>query len=166
MAMKDFVLLTYGLFAGHSLFLAAWLFLRHKHSGNRPLGLILFLLTLRVGKSILSLAIFSWAVPVNVIGLASMAALGPFVLYYIQELFSTHTRPVKKMWLHLVPAVICLGAWSWTLINPAHYVITALLLGYLMYTAARLFRNSETFAADNIRWRWSKGVLLGLFAIT
>jgi AraC-like DNA-binding protein len=166
MEMKEIVLLTYGLFAGHSLFLASWLFLKHKHSGNRLLGLILLLLTLRVGKSILSLAIFSWAIPVNVIGLAAMAALGPFALFYMQALFCNTSLPLKKMALHLVPAFICLGAWRWTLINPAYYVITAHLFAYLVYTASILFRNSEKYVVDNIRWRWSKYVLAGLFAIT
>ncbi|HWA33614.1 MAG TPA: AraC family transcriptional regulator [Cyclobacteriaceae bacterium] len=161
--MKEGILLGYGIFAGHSLLLAILLFLRHRNSGNKLLGVILLLLTARVGKSIISLAWPQWALPVNVLGLAAMAALGPFLLFYVGSLY---TKSKGKLWIHLIPAVMCLGAWSWILINVGYIIITAQLLAYVGYTCMFAFRNSEIYAVDNIRWRWTKGVVLGMMAIS
>jgi AraC-like DNA-binding protein len=160
--MKEIILLGYGVFTGHSLLLALLLFLKHRNSGNKLLGLILLLVTVRVGKSIISLAWLEWALPVNVFGLAAMAALGPLLVFYVEELYTESKRTV---WIHLLPAVVCLAAWNWTLINIGYIIITAQFLGYFAYTCRLLINRSELYAVDNIRWRWTKGVVLGLLAI-
>lgn len=160
--MKEIVLLGYGVFTGHSLLLALVLFLRHRNSGNKFLGLILLLITVRVGKSIISLAWLEWALPVNVFGLAAMAALGPLLLFYVEELY---TESKRTIWVHLIPAAICLAAWNWTLINIGYFIITAQLLIYLAYTSTLLIKRSELYAVDNIRWRWTKGVVSGMIVI-
>ncbi len=160
--MKELILLGYGIFAGQGLLLALMLFLRHRGSGNKLLAVILILITVRVSKSIVSLAWLEWALPVNVFGLSAMAALGPLTLFYTEQLYSNS----KRKWLHLLPALFCLGAWTWPLINVGYVIITAQLLGYLVFTASLLSKNSELYAVDNIRWRWSKGVVAGMLTIS
>ncbi|HEU5292224.1 MAG TPA: hypothetical protein VFU05_16355, partial [Cyclobacteriaceae bacterium] len=163
--MKEVVLIAYGIFSGHSLLLVVLLFIRHKNSGSKLLSLVLLLLTARVGKSIISLAFPQLMLPVNVIGLISMAALGPLILFYVEELYVSSQTPRRKVVLHLLPAAISAAAWNWTLLNTAYFVITAHLLGYVAYTTILLFVNREIYAIDNIRWRWGKGVTLGVFAL-
>ncbi len=161
--MKEVVLLGYGIFAGSSLLLALLLLTTHRNSGNRLLAIILLLLTARVGKSILSLAWPEIALLANVVGLAAMAALGPMTLFYVQELFNTARR---RSWLHGLPMVISLGAWTWTLINVGYIIITVHLLCYLVYVGVMIVKNAELFGVDNIRWRWTKGLLVGMLIIS
>jgi len=164
--MDEVVLISYGFFCGYSLLLVVLLFVRHENSGNKLLSFVLLLLLGRVGKSVISLAFPGAILPVNVVGLASMAALGPMMLFYVEELYTGSRIPRRKAAIHLIPAVACLLVWDWTLLNPAYFVITAHFLGYIFYTAGWLFANREIYAIDNIRWRWSKGVITGIFIMS
>jgi len=160
--MRDILLILFSAFVGHILFLAVALLLNHKRSGNLPLGIILILLSIRVGKSVLALAFPDEALWLSLLGLASMAALGPLLYYYVAGPFSMD-NPVRKSLLpQFIPAVLCCFAFTWPVLNPLYYVITLQMLIYLILAGRRLYQNREIYHVDNVRWKWGLGVLVGI----
>ncbi len=157
--MEDTILILFSILAGHILYLSIALVLNHKHTGNFMLGIILVLLGLRVGKSVLTLIFPAEALWLSTVGLACMAALGPLIHHYCIQLFSITSERYKKLLIHFLPALLCCFALSWPVVNMAYYVITLHMLAYLIITTRQLYVNREVYRADNIRWRWSVGVM-------
>jgi AraC-like DNA-binding protein len=119
-----------------------------------------------VGKSVLTLAFPEEALWLSTVGLVCMAALGPLLHHYCAHLFSfAYEKKSKKLLIHFLPALLSCFAWTWPLVNVAYYVITLHTLIYLIITARQLYLNRDTYSADNIRWRWSVGVLSASGAI-
>lgn len=163
--MKELVLFIFAFFNGHSIFLATQLFLRHRNTGNKLLGILLILMTLRVGKSVLILYKPELALSVSVIGLVSMAGIGPLVYLYVLNLFSK-TKFRKIILLHFIPAAICLFFWNWTYLNYGYFLISLLLNGYLFYTTYFLYQNKASLMTDSIRFKWATWVLIGLYFLS
>jgi AraC-like DNA-binding protein len=163
--MKEVVLFAFAFFCGHSLFLAVLLFLKHKNSGNKLLGILLILLTVRVGKSVLILYKPELALPASIFGLSAMAAAGSITYFYILNLFSK-TAFEKLQLVHFVPAIICLFLWKWSYLNYSYYLISILLCGYLLSITYILYKNKSTYITDNIKFRWATGVTVALWFLT
>lgn len=163
--MRDALLILFAMLTGHILFLSLTLLLPRRQSGNRLLGIILLLFAVRVGKSVLSLLYPSEALWLSRAGLIAMAALGPLLYLYCVQLFVLPQRPRYRFFLHLLPALLCGLAWNWAVVNIAYYVITLHLLVYLLITVRHLYLNLESYQADNIRWKWSVGILLAAGAV-
>jgi AraC-like DNA-binding protein len=157
---NSILLFMFAFLAGHILFLVLTLLIKDSKSNTRLLGVLLLLLLIRVGKSVISLAIPERAFEISIIGIACMAAIGPVLLVYVKSLFQS-SRAIN-MWLALSPSLLTLFIGSWTLLNLGYYFITAHYLLYLTLAANFLFTNRESLRADNIRWKWAL-VLVGSF---
>jgi AraC-like DNA-binding protein len=162
MTSENVLFCSFAFLAGHILFLCLVLIFKLPRNNTSLLGLLLFLLLMRVGKSVLSLALPDSALYINIVGLACMAAMGPILWIYIKGLFRFSEAKLKTVVLSLMPAFAIFFVWSWPGLNLAYYGITVQLLIYLITVAYFLIRNGDTVKADNIRWKWAIGLLIGL----
>lgn len=163
--LENILFFSFAFLAGHALFLALILIFKMPQSNTFLLGVLLLLILVRVGKSVISLAIPESALFVSIVGLACMAAIGPVVWKYIRGLFQFSENGNSKFLLSLIPSFSVLFIWSWKWLNLAYYLVTAYLLLYLVITAYFLFINREAFKADNIRLRWATVLLFCCGAI-
>jgi AraC-like DNA-binding protein len=163
--LENILLFSFAFLAGHALFLALVLILKMPKSNTYLLGILLFLILVRVGKSVISLAFPESTFFISIIGLISMAAIGPILWSYLRALFQ-HSSPKRKvMALSLFPAFFTIFISSWKWLNLAYYVFTIHLLLYLILSAYLLFNNKETFKVDNIRFKWATILLVSCGAI-
>lgn len=163
--MKEIALFAFAFFTGHSLFLSVLLFLFHKNTENKLLGILLVLLTIRVGKSVLILYNPALALPSSIIGLSSMAALGPIAYFYVLNLFSKTTFRMKHS-IHFVPSIISLFLFKWHYLNYGYYLISIMLCTYLLFITYSIYKNKTIYITDNIRFKWAIGVTLALWFLT
>lgn len=163
--LENVLFFSFAFLAGHALFLALVLIFKMQRSNTFLLGILLFLILIRVGKSVLSLAFPESAFYISIIGLTAMAAVGPILWSYVQGLFQLSNAKRKIMLLSLLPACITIFIWSWKWLNLAYYVFTIHLLLYLIASAYFLFNNKDVLKADNIRLRWATILLVGFGAI-
>lgn len=163
--MTNLLLIVFSLLVGHVLFLACHLIINHRSSGNLLLGIALVLYAGRVGKSVLTLAFPSESLWLSTFGLVCMAALGPVLYLYSHQLFASGRTFTRRTLFHFVPALLCCFGWSWRIVNPAYYAITLHLLIYLVAATRYLCVHREMFRSDNIRWKWSQGVILASLVI-
>jgi AraC-like DNA-binding protein len=156
---------------GHGSFLAVTLLISLRKSGNRLLGVILILLIVRVGKSILTLLIPDSSYFVSSIGLVAMTVIGPLLVFYFESLFASTFSWSNKKYIHFCAMAGGLAACftgDWRVLNVAYYVFTSQLLLYIVYTAFSLYKNATIYRSDDIKWKWSLGIMWGisLIAIT
>lgn len=95
-----------------------------------------------------------------------MAAIGPVLLLLIQSLFTTNKQyPLWKTGMHFLPAIFLLIVlpWNtWNILSPAYYIITIQVLLYIIASYIFIFRHREVFRADDLKWKWSLGILAGM----
>lgn len=163
--LENILFFSFAFLAGHALFLTLVLMLKITRSNSFLLGILLFLVLLRVGKSIIALAFPESAFFISIMGVISMAAIGPILWSYLLSLFHHSSTNRKMMVLSLLPAsfAIFIGSWKW--LNLAYYVFTIHLLLYLIALAYFLFNNKEVLKVDNIRFKWATTLLVSFGAI-
>lgn len=163
--LENILFFSFAFLAGHALFLTLVLMFKMPRSNTFLLGILLLLILVRVGKSVISLAIPESALFVSIVGLACMAAMGPILWSYVGALFQHSNANRKIIALSLIPACLTIFIWSWKWLNLAYYVFTIHLLLYLIASAYFLFSNKEVLKADNIRLRWATILLVGFSII-
>jgi AraC-like DNA-binding protein len=144
---------------GHSLFAASALFMINRKLSNRLLATLLLLLAIRIGKSVVQMMLKpEMSYTTSVVGVMSMAAIGPILLFLIKSLFRSDYRIKPVDLLHFLPLAILpitLFVQDWRLLGPAYYLITAHLFIYILLTYAYIIKNRDIFRSDNLRWTWS-----------
>jgi len=125
-----------GLGVIHGLLLAAFLFLNKKGNNlsNHLLGLLLIVLSFRVGKSVL----LEFAEHLNVklifIGLGSMLLIGPLFYLFSKSLAVSAFSLRKTHLFHFLPAILGIGFGFW--IEESHlrsYPIWVFIVAYATY---------------------------------
>jgi AraC-like DNA-binding protein len=162
--LDNITFFLFAFLAGHSLFLTLVLIFGGHRRNTKLLGLLLLLLLIRVGKSVISLAIPESAFFVSIIGLVSMAAVGPVLWSYTRGLFQSSKLIAPGHFFHLIPSFLMIFIPSWKWLNLAYYLVTAHLLFYLIFLSIFLLKNREALRIDNIHWRWAT-VLLACFSL-
>jgi AraC-like DNA-binding protein len=160
------IFFLFAFLAGHGVFLSLTLFKleRDSHSVSRLLGLLLFLTLIRVGKSVATLAFPDFSLILSLVGLISMAAIGPLLLAYIKRLFYSPEKIPFRM-VHLIPALLSSLLWSWKFLNVGYYLITFQYLVYLLVIISILLKQKEVVKPDDVRWRWALTTTGGLAAL-
>jgi AraC-like DNA-binding protein len=158
-----FLLLVF--LCGHAVFIASFLILRNNKRDARLLGILLSLLLMRVAKSVVALTFPETSLASGVVGVVSMACVGPVLTLYIQSLFHVKIIDAKQFLIHLSPACLFALFWSWKFLNVAYYLSTLQLLIYLILVSRYLVVNKEIFKSDNLRWRWAVMVTLSLLIL-
>jgi AraC-like DNA-binding protein len=162
----NYILVICTLAVGHSLFAAVALLILHKKPSNRLLALLLFLLALRIGKSVVGFFFSHMIYGLSIVGVISMAAIGPVLLLLIQSLFVTVKPMSRKAYVHFLPALFLLAVlpWntSWKILSPAYFVITWQVLLYIALSYYYVWYNREAFRADDLKWKWSLNLLVGI----
>src|SRR5688572_18659745 len=133
--LENILFFSFAFFAGHTLFLTLVLIFKIPGSNTFLLGIFLFLILVRVGKSVLSLAFPESAFFVSIVGLTSMAAMGPILWNYVRGLFQFSNTSRKILFLNLSPTIIIIFIWSWKWLNLAYFVFTIHLFLYLIASA-------------------------------
>ncbi len=131
MNQETLVLVLSSLGIAQALFLCLYLFTLKK--GNRKanffLALIIFGLTLRIGKSILNtyLPLDPWQ---RNLGLAGILLVGPGLWLYGRTLFYRVAKPLKKEFLHFIPYVL-FSVFCFAI--PNRFDTTSLLIYYAVF---------------------------------
>lgn len=158
----DYIFIICTLAVGHSLFMALTLLIIGKKRANRLLALLLFLLALRVGKSVLGMFFLPGMLyELSAVGVVAMAAIGPALLLLIQSLFVT-SPPSKNIYWHFLPATLLPFAlpWSgWKILGPAYYTITLQVLIYIVLAYRFVWHNRSLFRTDDLKWKWALNLL-------
>jgi AraC-like DNA-binding protein len=162
--LDNITFFLFAFLAGHSLFLTLVLIFGGRRRNTKLLGLLLLLLLIRVGKSVIALAIPESAFVVSIIGLVGMAAMGPVLWSYTRGLFLSSKLNAPGHFLHLIPSFLTIFIPSWKWLNLTYYLVTAHLLFYLIFLCIFLLKNREALRIDNIHWKWAT-VLLACFSL-
>jgi AraC-like DNA-binding protein len=67
--------------------------------------------------------------------------------------------------LHFLPAlaVAIISPWThWKFLSPVYQLITLQILIYLLVAFVYVFRNKETYKADDLKWQWARNLLIGI----
>lgn len=104
-----------GLGVIHGLLLGIFLFLHTKgrRLSNQLLGFLLFVLSFRVGKSVLLEFAQDLHVKIIFIGLASMLLIGPLFYFFSKSVLSRSFSIRKIDFLHFIPALLGIGFGFW-----------------------------------------------------
>src|SRR5205085_3092199 len=148
----------------HCLYLAGSLFLLNATVSNRILACILLVLSIRTGKSVVTLIFPQTAYWISVWGLMAMALLGPMLLLYTLGLFANEARLTKGNFVHLVPGfltLVLLFVFNWTWMTVLYYFFTAHLLFYIGWSAFHLLANRQSYIVDDLRWKWAWAIVAG-----
>jgi len=154
----EYLLIICSLAVGHGLFMAITLLILDRKLSNRLLAFLLFLLAVRVGKSVLQLYLkpdMSYAT--SVAGVMAMACIGPVLLMLVKSLFSTGFRITLRQYIHFAPVVIlpALLFSGWKFLSLVYYTITFQVVVYAAWSWLDLLKNRETYRADDLKWRWA-----------
>ena len=155
------VLVISSIACGHALFWAVVLFRLNKRLSNRLLSLLLVMLALRVGKSVTGFVFPGHMDFFSMIGLASMAQIGPLAYFFTRSLFDNSFRLRRVDYLHFFPGVVALvfalfGNWR------LYYLFTAHIMVYVIASAYFLFKYRDVFKADDLKWKWIMFILGGI----
>lgn len=169
MNYRTILLILSAITVSHCFYLAAALRTLSNKISNRLLTLILILFALRTGKSVVSLLFREAQYVTTVVGLLTMACLGPMLLFYVKRQFIEQEELRKNEYLQFIPALagflpVFLVAWSW--MSELYYFFTAHLLFYVVTTALYLWRKKSIYAVDDLQWKWSWYVLGGYSLLT
>lgn len=152
----------------HALFWAITLLGMNQRLSNKLLSALLIVLSLRVGKSVLGLLLPEHMYFFAMVGLISMAEIGPILFLFTKSLFDTTFRLRKKDYIHLVPGIALLSIASltdWDILNTTYRVVTASVMVYIVASAIHLYKNAESFKSDDTKWRWIIYILAGITAL-
>ncbi|HZY79511.1 MAG TPA: helix-turn-helix domain-containing protein [Cyclobacteriaceae bacterium] len=140
----------------HGLFWATVLIGLNQKLSNRLLACLLIMISLRVGKSTVGMLMPEYQIFFSGVGVVSMSAIGPLLLFCAHSLFDSNYKLKLREWLHFVPSIILMIALliKQYYINGAYTVFTASVLIYMIATLIFLWTNRETFRADDMKWTW------------
>lgn len=114
-ASQIFLVIVSGLGVIHGLFLALFLWTTSKGNltTNRLLGILLLVLSFRVGKSVFLAFLDDLDTKFIFIGLGTLMAIGPLFNLYAKASISGSFRLERKHWLHFVPCLfaVLFGFW-------------------------------------------------------
>jgi AraC-like DNA-binding protein len=162
----EYILVFCTLAIGHSLFSTVALLILSKKLSNRLLAVLLFLLSLRIGKSVVGMFFLpGMNYELSAIGVSAMAAIGPVLFLLIRSLFTNAFAFSAKTYLHLLPALLLpatLPLSNWKILSPAYYAITGHVLAYIIICFLYIFRNRELFKTDDLKWRWGLSLVGGV----
>lgn len=140
-----FLILISGLGVLHGLFLAffLWIYREGNRLANKILSVLLFILSFRVGKSVLLEFTKELNVQVVFIGLATLMAIGPLYYFYCKALVEEGFQFKVKNAIHFLPTILglCFGFWidqQWVETRPK-YVFAFIFLGYYLHYLVYLF---------------------------
>lgn len=159
------ILIVCILAVGHSLFSAIALLLIHKKRSNQLLALLLVLLSIRIGKSVAGFLFPNAMYGLSAAGVSAMASIGPVLLLMIHSLFTRPEELKPLRYLHFVPTVLIavIAPWAgWPFLMLVYKIITAQLMVYIILSFYHIFRNKESYQADDLKWSWSRNLLIGL----
>jgi AraC-like DNA-binding protein len=154
---------------GHCIFLAVALLIMSSKLSNKILAVLVILLGLREGKSLVWLIIDKVEYPVSVIGVITMAWIGPNILLFLKSFFNSGMKFERINMLHFVPGALVipfLWADGWSVLNLLYYTFTIHLLIYVGGSVWHLTKNRTIYSKDDVRWRWTIAMLIGLVLIT
>jgi AraC-like DNA-binding protein len=145
----------------HALFWAVVLFRLNNRLSNRLLALLLFMLALRVGKSVTGFVFPGNMDLFTTIGLISMAQIGPLTYFFTLSLFDNSFRLRWAHYIHFLPGIgagvlALLGLWRYYCLFTAHMIV------YVIATAYFLYKNKEVYKADDLKWQWITFILGGI----
>jgi len=149
----------------HGLFWAVVLMGMNQRLSNRLLAVLLFMISLRVGKSVFGILIPGHMFAFSTIGVVSMSAIGPLLFMFTRSLFDSNYRLTWKDWLQLVPiaALLVMSVFvEWKSLHITYRLFTTLVLVYMIITLIFLWRNRETFRADDMKWKWILFIIAGV----
>lgn len=147
MSITDVLLIIIsGLGVVHGLFLTIFLFTYRKGNliSNKILGVLLFVLSFRVGKSV----IMEFATDIDIklifVGLGALMTIGPLYYLYTLSIVNKDFRVKKRFLIHFVPAVMAIGFGLWindpTLEStPKVFIATLFITYYLHYLTYLIF---------------------------
>lgn len=162
----QYILILCTLAVGHSLFSAVALLILNRKLSNRLLALLLFLLALRIGKSVVQMFLRpEMSYSMSVVGATAMACIGPVLLLLIRSLFNTSLRIKPVTYWHFLPAALLpltLPLSNWKILSPAYYTITLHVFVYLFISWGMVYRSRESFKADDLKWKWALSLLAGV----
>ncbi|MEX0289150.1 MAG: helix-turn-helix domain-containing protein [Flavobacteriaceae bacterium] len=133
MDIRELILVLSCLGLAQSLFLCIY-FLGHK-KGNRKanifLVLILFGLSLRIGKSVLNtyLDLEPWH---RNIGLSGILIVGPSLLFYLRQIRIRKVSPTPSQLFHFLPFLIFIG-FSWAIPNNFDFISKIIYVGIFVH---------------------------------
>jgi AraC-like DNA-binding protein len=166
MTTMEYILVICTLALGHSLYSAVALLVLSRKLSNRLLALLLFLLALRIGKSVLQMFFRpGMSYELSVIGVTAMACIGPVTLLLIRSLFNSSLRITARSYLHFIPGALLpftLPLSDWKILSPAYYSMTAHVFVYLSLAWGLAFRQRELFKTDDLKWQWALILLAGI----
>jgi AraC-like DNA-binding protein len=166
----QYILIFCTLAVGHSLFSAVALLILNRKLSNRLLAVLLFLLALRIGKSVVQMFLRpEMSYSMSVVGATAMACIGPVLLLLIRSLFNTTLRIKPGTYWHFFPAVLLplmLPLSNWKILSPAYYMITLHVFVYLFISWGLVYRSRESFKADDLKWRWALSLLAGITVLS
>lgn len=154
---------------GHCIFLAAVLLIMRSKLSNKLLAVLLILLALRESKSLIRLIIDRVEYPVSVMGVITMAWIGPVTLMFLKSFFNSDVKFGRTNMLHFLPGALVIPfLWSdsWRVLNLLYYTFTIHLLTYMGASVWHLTKNRKIYSRDDVRWRWTTAMLTGLLFIT
>ncbi|MBT1698326.1 AraC family transcriptional regulator [Fulvivirgaceae bacterium PWU4] len=158
----DYIFIICTLAVGHSLFMALTLLIIGKKRANRLLALLLFLLALRVGKSVVGMFFLPGMVyELSAVGVVAMAAIGPVLVLLVKSLFVT-SPPSRNIYWHFLPAALLpfiLPLSGWKVLGPAYYTITLHVLIYIILCYWLVWSNRSLFRTDDLKWKWALNLL-------
>lgn len=153
--------------ASHAIFLSIQLFSLNQKTTNRLLGLLLLLLSVRIGKSLFAISIPNSLSVFLAIGLVGMSAIGPLLFLYAMATLDTKFKVKTLHYIHFVPVFFLTFILSIHLTKQILFAgycfVNVQLFGYLGFSCWRVFKNDEA-RSDDVTFRWLK-LLLGGFAL-
>jgi AraC-like DNA-binding protein len=149
----------------NSLFFGVYLIQPCKRTGaNILLSILLFALALRIFKSAISVLFPDASYLFLLIGLSSMAMIGPVIFYYFKAFQNSSFQHIG--FIHFVPA-ICMSAAvianDQLLIYRMYQVIVFQIFVYLFLTAAHM--RARYHAMRKVERKWIALLLTGIFLI-
>jgi AraC-like DNA-binding protein len=169
MNYRTILLILSAITVSHCFYLAAAVRSLSNKISNRLLTVILVLFAFRTGKSVVSLLFREAQYVTAVVGLLTMACLGPMLLFYVRRLFTEQEPLRRNEYLQFTPALagfspLFLMDWSW--MSEFYYFFTTHLLCYIVATSLYLLRKRSLYAVDDLQWKWSWYVVGGYSLLT
>lgn len=152
-----------GLGVFHGLALSIFLFIHKKGNrlSNQLLGMLLFVLSFRVGKSVLLEFAHQLHIKIIFTGLGSMLFIGPLFYLFTKSLLSRSFTFQKIHLLHFIPAVCGIGFGLWITENHVNtFSIWVFVLAFSIYyghyliylfISYNVFRSTDSMPSGNMQ---------------
>jgi hypothetical protein len=152
----------------HCLYQAFYLFTLNDKQANRIMAFLLLTLSVRIGKSMIALAIPEFTEQLSALGLIVMTFIGPLAMYYVRSLVAGRLTFQWFEILHALPAVLITGsvlvALNSQILFVGYVAVNMQMAIYLVACVVYLNLNPQ-FKTDDVAWRWIVYLLVGLSAI-